>query len=168
MTQSIRIFALAVLLVCVTSAAQQLPERDRFGFELALPGWSYEFPRDHGSHESFRTEWWYYTGHLTSASGRLYGFEVTFFRVGVVPPESRTGKTRWELGDVSLAHFAITDVAGRKFRYYEKLNRSSPYTANARPGSLAVFNEGWSVAMNADGSFRLRASSNGDSIDLRL
>jgi predicted secreted hydrolase len=76
--------------------------------------------------------------------------------------------TRWDLNDVALAHFAITDVAGKKFRYYEKLNRMSPYTANAREGSLAVFNEGWSVSTAADGSFLLKAAAGGDAIDLRL
>jgi hypothetical protein len=38
-----------------------------------------EFPRDHGSHPELRTEWWYMTGHA-QAAGRLWGFQVTFFR----------------------------------------------------------------------------------------
>ncbi|HEX9998570.1 MAG TPA: hypothetical protein VGB45_15630, partial [Abditibacterium sp.] len=33
-------------------------------FRLALPGYKFQFPRDHGSHPTFATEWWYYTGHL--------------------------------------------------------------------------------------------------------
>src|SRR5688572_30372778 len=56
------------------------------GFRLATPPYDYQFPRDHGSHPEYRTEWWYYTGHFRAESGRRYGFEVTFFRVGVVPP----------------------------------------------------------------------------------
>ena len=33
-------------------------------FQPALPGYDYSFPRDHGTHDEYKTEWWYYTGHL--------------------------------------------------------------------------------------------------------
>ncbi|MBH0201610.1 MAG: hypothetical protein HP496_04745 [Nitrospira sp.] len=55
-------------------------------FQPATAGYQYTFPRDHGSHPPYRTEWWYYTGHLQSKNGRAFGFELTFFRRGV-PPE---------------------------------------------------------------------------------
>ena len=41
------------------------------------------FPADHYSHPDFKTEWWYYTGHLESDSGKRYGYQVTFFRFGL-------------------------------------------------------------------------------------
>lgn len=131
----------------------------------ALPGWNFEFPRDHGAHDQFRTEWWYYTGHLTTASGREYGFEVTFFRVGV---DRAPADSPWDLRNVALAHFAVTDPARKAFRYYEKLNRATPYLAGAREGYLHVFNEGWSVTTASDGSFRLRAAAGEDAVDLVL
>lgn len=137
------------------------------GFRLARPGYDYSFPRDHGSHEEYRTEWWYYTGHVTTASGRRYGFEVTFFRAGVAPPGTPAA-TRWDLRHLAPAHFAITDVDGKRFRYYEKLNRMSPFTAGAAAGFLAVFNEGWRATTNRDGSWRLTAASGGDAIDFVL
>lgn len=145
----------AALVPCVTAGE----------FASAVAGWNFEFPRDHGAHGQFRTEWWYYTGHLTSETGREYGFEVTFFRVGAsrAPAESP-----WDLRDVALAHFAITDVGAKSFRYYEKLNRMTPYLASAREGFLHVRNEGWSATTAADGSFRLHASAEGDAIDLVL
>src|SRR5438045_5182541 len=96
-------------------------------FAPALPGYDFSFPRDHGTHDEYKTEWWYYTGHLETDAGNRYGFELTFFRVGVVPPAANA-KTKWDLRNMSLAHFAITDVAANEFRYYEKLNRSSPFT----------------------------------------
>ena len=46
---------------------------------LALPVRTLQFPRDHGSHPDLHTEWWYLTGHV-HAEGRLWGFQVTFFR----------------------------------------------------------------------------------------
>ena len=135
-------------------------------FALATPGYLFEFPRDHGSHDRFQTEWWYYTGHLRTESGRRYGFEVTFFRVGIDASQDVAGP--WDLRHLALAHFAVTDPAGRAFRYYEKLNRQSPFTAGAAAGRLQVFNEGWRAFTEPDGSWRLQAAAGDDAIDLTL
>ena len=137
-----------------------------FAFRLALPGYEFEFPRDHGSHPDYRTEWWYYTGHLRTESGKRYGFEVTFFRVGIVSDAPRV--TNWDLQQVMPAHFAITDVPGKSFRYYEKLNRASPFTADAMTGRLDVFNEGWRATTNPDGSWKLAAAEGTDAVELTL
>src|SRR5215212_3091615 len=132
---------------------------------LATPGYEFSFPRDHGTHDEFKTEWWYYTGHLRTESGRRYGFEVTFFRVGV---DRGDVESKWDLRDLALAHFAITDVDANDFRFYEKLNRASPFTARAAAGHLDVFNEGWRATTNPDGSWRLVARDGKDAIDLTL
>ncbi|HYO77946.1 MAG TPA: lipocalin-like domain-containing protein [Thermoanaerobaculia bacterium] len=134
-------------------------------FQIARPGYEFAFPRDHGNHPEYRTEWWYYTGHLRTASGKRYGFEVTFFRVGL---DRAPKTTEWDLRHVLPAHFAITDPANKAFRYYEKLNRASPYTAGAAVGKLDVFNEAWRVTTNPDGSWRLVASEGKDAIDLTM
>jgi predicted secreted hydrolase len=134
-------------------------------FQPALPGYEFTFPHDHGTHEEYRTEWWYYTGHLTADDGKRYGFELTFFRVGV---DRSPSAGRWDLRNLSLAHFAISDVAAKDFRYYEKLNRSSPFTANAAAEKLDVFNEGWRASTLPDGSWRLVAGADKDAIDLVL
>src|ERR1041385_4933671 len=135
-------------------------------FQPALPGYEFAFPRDHGTHEEYKTEWWYYTGHLVADDGHRYGFELTFFRVGVDRSPLAVG--RWALRDLSLAHFAVSDISGKDFRYDEKLNRSSPFTANAAEGKLDVFNEGGSARTRPDGSWRLVAANGRDSIDLVL
>ena len=132
---------------------------------MALPGYEFAFPRDHGAHPEYRTEWWYYTGHLRTESGRRYGFEVTFFRVGV---DTRAAEGRWDLRAIMPAHFAITDVQAKDFRYYEKLNRTSVFTADAAEGRLEVFNESWRATTNPDGSWRLIAKEGKDSLDLTL
>jgi predicted secreted hydrolase len=100
-----------------------------------------EFPRDHGAHPDAAVEWWYYTGHLADASGRPYGFELTFFRAG----------------SLHLAHFAWTDVAGKTFHYDEKTHLDLPGIATADPARLRVRNESWS-AEESDGVHRLRAN----------
>ena len=55
------------------------------------PAIAFEFPRDHASHPEFKIEWWYYTGNVQTADGRRFGFQVTFFRVGV---DTGAGRTR--------------------------------------------------------------------------
>src|SRR5688572_32185311 len=86
-------------------------------FRLALPGYEFSFPRDHGSHPEYRTEWWYYTGHLRTESGKRYGFEVTFFRVGVVAPDANSipKATNWDLQQVPVRRLGD---ANRIRRYY--------------------------------------------------
>jgi predicted secreted hydrolase len=152
--------ALAIAILLATSSDLQ--------FAPALPGYEYAFPRDHGTHDEYKTEWWYYTGHFTADDGRRFGFELTFFRAGIVPPSAGAPKTRWDLRNLSLAHFAITDVDGKTFRYYEKLNRTSPFTASQASGYLDVFNEGWHATTLADGAWRIVARAGGDAIDLTL
>ena len=159
-----RLALLVLALFCAAPSSAQTRAAD--GFRLALPGYSYAFPRDHGSHDDFRTEWWYYTGHLTSKSGARYGFELTFFRVGVDADPQRD--TAWDLEHIGLAHFAITDISRKEFRYHEKLNRGSRFTAGAATGNLDVFNESWRAVALPDGRWRIRASAEGDAIDLLL
>jgi predicted secreted hydrolase len=158
----------AKLTISLILAASFLVHRSSFAddFRLALPGYEFAFPRDHGNHPHYRTEWWYYTGHLRTESGKRYGFEVTFFRAGIVAGEPKV--TNWDLHHVMPAHFAITDVSAKRFRYYEKLNRASRFTAGAMEGRLDVFNEGWRVSTNPDGSWKLVAAEGKDAIDLTL
>lgn len=144
-------------------------------FQLALPGYEYNFPRDHGAHDEYKTEWWYCTGHLRTDEGRRYGFELTFFRVGIIPPDNDSAEavagpagSRWDLHNLSLAHFAVSDIDGKDFRAYEKLNRSSPFTANAAAEKLDVFNEAWRATTLPDGSWRITAVAGDDSLDLIL
>jgi len=141
-------------------------QRPAFGqFQPALPGYEFQFPRDHGTHNEYPIEWWYYTGHLQTKDGARYGFELTFFRVGIVPAEQESS---WDLRNLALAHFAISDLDSREFRYYEKLNRFSIYTANAAQGRLEVFNEGWRASTLSDGAWRIHAKEGKDSLDLVL
>lgn len=145
-----------------------LPGAGLAQFRPAAPGYEFAFPRDHGSHDDYQTEWWYYTGHLRTDDGHRYGFEVTFFRVGIADPAVPASGGPWELRHLSLAHFAITDIDGKAFRYYEKLNRSSPFTARQATGFLEVTNEGWSATTLPDGGWRVQAFAGKDRLDLVL
>jgi predicted secreted hydrolase len=134
-------------------------------FRQALPGYTYAFPKDHASHEEYKTEWWYYTGHLNSEDGRKFGYELTFFRTGL--ENSAVEKTPWDVKNIYLAHFAVSDESNKKFLFYEKLNRAGLNTATARPDNYQVVNETWSVEQLGN-DFVLRADAPNCSLHLLL
>jgi predicted secreted hydrolase len=114
-----------------------------FQYREALPGYKYQFPRDHFEHQDFRTEWWYYTGNVTAAGGERFGFELVFFRQG----ERHASQTEsaWAVQDVYLAHAALTDARGKRFLYEERLNRAGPGVAGASFEQRRIWNGNWSV-----------------------
>ncbi len=137
-------------------------------FARALEPRGFELPRDHGPHPEFRTEWWYYTGNLSSADGRRFGFQLTFFRRGLAPGEERHGSLRTR--QVYFAHFALTDVAARRHRFAERFARGAGGLAGATGQPFRVWLEDWQAeATSADGSsLRLLARDGDLRLDLRL
>jgi predicted secreted hydrolase len=113
-------------------------------FRAASPGYRYEFPRDYFSHPEYQTEWWYYTGNLRDADGRRFGFELTFFRRGV--NREPVGRSAWEIRDVYLAHFAVSDLGGKRFFHTERTNRAGPGIAGASERLARIWNGNWSVS----------------------
>jgi predicted secreted hydrolase len=138
-------------------------------WQSASSNWSYEFPRDHHAHPQFKTEWWYFTGNLTIDDQRQFGFQLTFFRHGIVPPAQRiAGRSRFIVDDLKFAHFTVTDVNGRKFHVDEKASRGAFGDAGFDRGEQIAWIEEWSLRMDTDGNFRLAASSSSASIELIL
>ncbi len=144
------VFLLALLLVSIGCVSAR-------EFKQALPGYVFAFPKDHASHDAFKTEWWYYTGHLVSKDNKRYGYELTFFRTGV-DTSSSPKASPWDVKDIFLAHFAITDKSNRTFHYFEKLNRSGLNSSGAKLDHYYVFNENWSVEQLGD-RFVLKADT---------
>ncbi len=112
-------------------------------YQQALPGYQYEFPRDHFDHPDYKTEWWYYTGNLKAADGHRFGFELTFFRQGVNRQGQAAGD--WNVRDLYLAHLALSDLDGGHFYHTERLNRAGPGLAGASLQSQRVWNGNWQV-----------------------
>jgi predicted secreted hydrolase len=135
-------------------------------FRRALPGYEFRFPADHAAHPDFRTEWWYYTGHLLTADGRTFGFQLTFFRHSLRRPD-KTRHSRWALHTLYFAHFAVTDEEGRTFRFQEKVNRGSLGLAGAETGRYLVWVEDWSARLEGH-SHRLKAGGEDMGLDLTL
>lgn len=140
------------------------------GFRQAVTGYLYRFPRDHGSHDEFRTEWWYYTGHLTAANGRRFGYQLTFFRRGINSKEVRSNPSRWAVRHLYLAHIALSDPGTGRFRYAEKVSRAGIGKAGAETGQLHVWIDRWiaeAIPFRRD-VHHLNASASDFSIDLFL
>jgi predicted secreted hydrolase len=110
-------------------------------YRLALPGYLYEFPRDHFNHADFQTEWWYYTGNLHTGGGQRFGFELTFFRQGV--DRGAAPSSVWDVRDIWMAHLALSDIEGRRFFHTERLNRAGAGLAGADLEQLRVWNGNW-------------------------
>jgi predicted secreted hydrolase len=133
-------------------------------YREALPGYRYQFPRDHFEHPDFRTEWWYYTGNVRTAQGEKFGFELVFFRQG-----ERRGPagnpSAWRVDDVYPAHLALTDINGRRFWYRERLNRAGPGIAGASFAERRVWNGNWSAVWDGE---RQTLTAVADDIRFRL
>ena len=108
-----------------------------------ISGYSFQFPRDHFGHPEFESEWWYYTGNLFTAPGRHFGFELTFFRRARAVDSAQP--SAWDLDQVYLAHFTITDTDGERFVVDERLNRAGPGIAGADAAMRRIWNGNWSV-----------------------
>lgn len=140
-------------------------------FKSVLPGYAFHFPADHGSHNEYQIEWWYFTGHLIDKKGHQTGFELTFFRRGVSRDSIRQNPSRWHVENIYSAHFAISNESDRKFWFREKISRNALGKAGAGEDSFRVWIDRWS-GREKGGNFHLSAfegvGSDQKGIDLNL
>ncbi len=116
-------------------------------YAVALPGYRYEFPRDHFDHPEYQTEWWYYTGNVASSDGHRFGFELTFFRQSA---NWNATKSTWNVRDLYLAHLALSDLDGGRFYHAERTNRAGPGIAGVSATDARIWNGNWQIQWNGD------------------
>jgi predicted secreted hydrolase len=140
------ILVISGLLFILFSPIKIYPEE----FKRALPGRTFSFPQDHFSHPEFKTEWWYYSGHL-QADKRPFGYQLTFFRTGL-RGETKSQGSKWAIQNLYFAHLALTDESKKRFEYREKISRGSlgeagalSYKKDGEP--FRVWIEDWSVEL---------------------
>ncbi len=142
------------------------------GFARATEPRPFVFPSDHGAHDEYRTEWWYFTGNLAGPEGRHFGFELTFFRYALAPPAAPSeGDSAWRADEVWMAHFAITDTQGRHFFARERITRKALELAGATAEPLRIWVEDWSAAGEGRGdelTLELTARDGDVALALRL
>jgi predicted secreted hydrolase len=142
---------------------------DTAGFARALGQVDFRFPRDHGPHPDFQTEWWYYTGNLAAADGRRFGYQLTFFRRALAPggPERPSD---FATNQIYFAHLALTDAAGDRHASFERFSRGAAGLAGATGQPFTVWIENWraeSLSPSGD-AVRLTAAQDGLALDLSL
>src|SRR5215213_8084614 len=76
-----------------------------------------KLPRDLYAHAGAQTEWWYYTGHGETTSGKRFGFELVFFKRRTDLDKFSIVPLRVFGNPLFFAHFAITEYENKQFRY---------------------------------------------------
>jgi predicted secreted hydrolase len=152
----------------VSSFSDLLSEGDA-DFARALKPQKFAFPSDHGAHNPYRTEWWYFTGNLENSDGRKFGYELTFFRFAL-SAKPHTSQSVWRNNQLYMAHLTLTDVKENRFYTDERFSRAGNELAGAANNKYQVWLYDWSATAegNVDFPLRLRAKSDQIAIDLVL
>jgi len=139
----------AFLLMPLALAAARARGDD--GYPEVTAGRVLQFPRDHGAHAAYRTEWWYVTGWLRNADGRDLGFQVTFFRTR--PRVAEDNPSGFAPRQLVFAHAAIADPAHGRLVHEERAARTGFGLAEAREERMDVHLDDWSLVL-AEGDYR--------------
>jgi predicted secreted hydrolase len=152
----------------VSSFSDLLSQGDA-DFARAIKIQKFSFPFDHGAHNPYRTEWWYFTGNLQSSEGRKFGYELTFFRFAL-SAKSQPSQSVWRNNQLYMAHLTLTDVNEDRFYTDERFGRAGNELAGADNDKYHVWLYDWAATAegNIDFPLRLRAKSDQFAIDLLL
>ena len=148
----------------------EAPAEDVTAYARAIEPWDWQFPRDHGAHPQFQTEWWYYTGVLAADAGRRFGYQFTIFRRALSPLIS-TSESEFRTNDIYMAHFTVSDIASATFYHDVRYSRGGGGLAGATTDPrLRVWLEEWQIQAASDDAtiLDISAASADYAIDLRL
>lgn len=137
-------------------------------FAVVTPGRKFKFPADHGAHPEFKTEWWYFTGNLSTVEGRKFGYQLTLFRVRLLPGGNGDRRlSEWDADFVMMAHFALSDPQSGTFQDFERFSRCALGLAGFLPDARKIWLEDWEIRRGVDG-WTLQAAQDRLSLSLRL
>ena len=135
-------------------------------YQAVQSGLALRFPRDHGAHPQFRTEWWYLTGWLKTARGEDLGFQVTFFRSK--PAAAQANPSRFAPTQILFAHAALSDPASGRLLHDQRIARQGFGLAQAATGDADIVIDDWRLKRGADRVFRTHAGGAAFALDLDL
>lgn len=155
------------LLALAGVAVAAPPATERVSFPVvSRDGADIRFPRDHGAHPDYRTEWWYFTGWLRTEDGRPLGFQITFFRSRLA--KGADNPSAFAPKQILFAHAALSDPATGKLLHDQRMARAGFGLAEAKVADTDVRLLDWSLKRTADGNFRAAIPANGFTLDLVL
>jgi predicted secreted hydrolase len=115
------------------------------------PGVALSFPRDHGAHPEFRTEWWYVTGWLDLGGGRSAGFQITFFRFrGGADPSNPSA---FNPSQILFAHAALADPTVGRLLHDQRTARAGFGLAEASTRDADLVIDDWRFRRTAEGRY---------------
>ena len=117
-------------------------EDDDSKFAKAVRPAQITFPADHGPHADFRTEWWYFTGNLSTSDKTHYGYQFTIFR-RAVSAEKPDLSSDWATNQIFMAHAALTDAKEGSYYSEERFNREALGMAGAKAEPFGVWLDDW-------------------------
>lgn len=143
------------------------PERPRAdGYRYARPGYVYDLRRDLRPRPAYRTNWWYYTGHLRTRDGRRFGFQYTIFKIEQRPDPQQDYR---RAGVYYMVHAAVSDRRDRRYVFNETLQRFFPGIAGYDEATRTIYVEGNTLRISADGRrHELRLRTEEIELDLEL
>jgi predicted secreted hydrolase len=133
-------------------------------YPVVTPGAEFRFPRDHGAHPAYRTEWWYFTGWLDAPDGRPIGFQITFFRSR--PGTDAGNPSTFAPRQIIFAHAALSDPAQGRLIHDQRIARQGFGIAEAYEGDTRIALLGWHLDRRADGVFHATARARDFMLDL--
>jgi predicted secreted hydrolase len=155
---------LPLLLLAAAATLGAQPREARVSYPAVTPGAAFRFPRDHGAHPDFRTEWWYFTGWLETPEGKPLGFQITFFRSR--PAVDPANPSAFSPKQIVFAHAALSDPETGRLLHDQKAARAGFGIAAAGTGDANVVLLDWALRRRADGSFRSVVPAGAFGLDL--
>jgi len=145
---------------------------DITGYARAVEPRTWNFPQDFGAHPNFQTEWWYYTGNVTTDDGHRFGYQFTIFRRAIQPPDKTvTSTSEWRSNQIYMAHFAVSDIGGGQYYHVQRFSRGGAELAGATSDpTYHVWIEDWQInASDANAkNTTIKADAGQFAVDLNL
>lgn len=140
----------------VKAAPPGSTERANTVFAPVEPNRTLVFPRDHGAHPDYRTEWWYITGWLNIERERWVGFQLTFFRSRTAYPQSNP--SLWAPRQLMLGHMALADPQQTRLLHSERAWRTLPGLAQYSEQDTELQIQDWTLQRRLNGSNEMYSS----------
>ncbi|MDG2475199.1 MAG: lipocalin-like domain-containing protein [Paracoccaceae bacterium] len=134
-------YAITCLILIIGSANSQnviKKNKELVIFPIIEQNLLIKFPKDHGSHDQYRVEWWYLTANLKDQNGEPLGLQWTLFRADL---EAENRKNGWNNSQIWMGHAALTNRDSHMF--HEKIARGGVFQANVTTEPFEAWIDDW-------------------------
>ncbi len=139
------------------TAAHRASAQGNQTFAEVVPNYAVTLPQDHGSHPQFRTEWWYITAMVKTASGNALGLQITFFRTATGAMQDNP--SRFAAKHLMFAHLAVADPASKTLYHDQQAARAGTNSFFTSEQDTHCRMRHWYLQRQTDDSYVAKASS---------